>query len=66
MPTKIDYKKCNGCKKCYDICPFDIYTWDEEIGMPKRTYDEECWHCGICVMDCPKRAIELIYPASMW
>jgi NAD-dependent dihydropyrimidine dehydrogenase PreA subunit len=35
MPAKIDYKHCIGCQKCYDICPIDVFTWDEEIDMPK-------------------------------
>ena len=44
----------------------DIYTWDEQMEMPKVAYKEECWHCGICWMECPKRAIDITYPASFW
>lgn len=66
MPAKVDYKKCIGCKICYDRCPLDVYTWDEELDMPRVTYWDECWHCGICWMECPKRAIDITYPASMW
>jgi adenylylsulfate reductase, subunit B len=67
MPaTKIDYHKCTGCKKCYEVCPMDVFTWDEEMKLPRVTYWEECWICGICWMDCPKRAIDITLPASMW
>lgn len=66
MPAKIDYKKCISCRKCYEECPMDVFTWDTEVDRPKVTYDEDCWHCGICFMDCPKRAITIIYPASLW
>ncbi len=67
MPaTKIDYRKCNGCKKCYNLCPMDVFTWDDEMNMPRVTYWEECWICGICWMDCPTRAIDVTLPASMW
>jgi succinate dehydrogenase/fumarate reductase flavoprotein subunit len=66
MPAKIDYKKCIGCKKCYDLCPIDVFTMDEQTNMPAATYNEECWHCGICWMECPKRAIDITYPASFW
>lgn len=66
MPAKIDYKKCIGCKICYDLCPLDVITWDEEIEMPRVTYEEECWHCGVCWMECPKWAIDITYPASLW
>ena len=66
MPVKIDYQRCNGCQRCYDICPMDIYGWGEELNMPKVMHDEECWHCGICFMECPKRAIDITYPVSYW
>lgn len=66
MPAKIDLKKCIGCKKCYDLCPLDVFTIDETTNMPVATYNEECWHCGICWMECPKRAIDITYPASFW
>lgn len=66
MHVKIDYRRCTGCKKCYDLCPMDVFTWDEETKMPRATYEEECWFCGICWEDCPKRAIDIKYPASLW
>lgn len=66
MTTKIKYNKCNGCQTCYNICPMDVITWDKEINRPRVTYTEVCWHCGICYMECPKRAIEFQYPPSCW
>lgn len=66
MPVRIDYKKCTGCKRCYDICPMDVYIMDENFNMPRVQYDDECWHCGICYMECPKRAINVTLPASLW
>lgn len=65
MPVKIDYHRCNGCRRCYDICPMDVYLWDEELKMPTVAYEEECWHCGICFMECPKRAIDVTLPVSL-
>ena len=41
MPAKIDYKKCIGCKKCYDLCPIDVFTMDKQTNMPAATYNEE-------------------------
>ena len=66
MPVKIDYHRCKGRKKCYDLCPLDVFAWDEEMNMPRVAYEEEYWHCGICWMECPKRAIDITYPASFW
>ena len=66
MPVKIDCERCNGCRRCYDLCPLDVFTWNEETDMPVVAYEEECWICGICWMECPKRAIDITYPASCW
>ena len=66
MAVTIEYKKCTGCKNCYDICPQDVIAWDRKINMPDVAYEEECWHCGICWMECPKRAIDIVYPVSFW
>ena len=63
---KIDYKRCIGCNRCYNLCPMDVFKLDEELKMPRVSYEEECWFCGVCWMECPKRAIELTYPVSFW
>lgn len=66
QPINVDYHRCIGCMKCYDLCPMDVYTIDEERKIPVVTYDEECWFCGVCWMECPKRAIDIKLPASLW
>ena len=66
MPLKISYHRCIGCKKCYDLCPLDIFTLDEETDMPVVAHEYECSQCGICWMECPKRAIDVTYPVSCW
>jgi NAD-dependent dihydropyrimidine dehydrogenase PreA subunit len=63
---KIDNSKCVGCKKCYNVCPMDVFTWDAEAKRPVFTYEAECWLCGICWMDCGSRAIDIKLPASNW
>jgi len=66
MPVKINYQLCNGCGICYNVCPMDCYGWDEEKDLPILAHDEECWHEGNCVTDCPQKAIELKYPLQLW
>jgi NAD-dependent dihydropyrimidine dehydrogenase PreA subunit len=44
----------------------DVIAWDEKMDMPVVVYPEECWHCGVCWFECPKRAIDITYPASLW
>ena len=66
MPLSINYKKCIGCKTCYELCPQDIFSWDEKKKMPEIKYKYECSHCGICWVECPKRAIDITLPASFY
>jgi len=66
MLVKIDYHSCIGCMRCYDLCPMDVLVWDEEVNMPRIAYDEECSNCGVCWIECPKRAIDITSPVSWW
>lgn len=65
-PLKIDTEACNGCKRCYDICPMDVLGWDAEKKEPTVKYPGDCWFCGSCWLECPKRAIDIVYPACFW
>ena len=50
----IDSEKCDGCKKCMDICDFGaIYLVDEKA----RIESSLCTECGLCVDVCPQNAI---------
>jgi NAD-dependent dihydropyrimidine dehydrogenase PreA subunit len=44
----------------------DIFILDDDENIPVVAYEEECGFCGICWMECPKRAIDIIYPPSFW
>ena len=63
MPPVIDKEKCNGCGKCVEICPMDVFFGSKEGKVPVLTFPEECWHEGACVDDCPvEGAIRLRLP----
>ena len=66
MPVKIDYHACNGCKACYRECPADLFGWDEEQDIPFVAYPGECWHCGICKMECSENAVQLTLPPQCY
>ena len=51
---KIDEKKCNGCKKCVEICRFNAIT---VIGETVLTFPELCHSCGGCMEVCPEKAV---------
>jgi NAD-dependent dihydropyrimidine dehydrogenase PreA subunit len=49
----INYAKCTGCGKCYNICPADTFEFDRESHLLTVAYPEDCWYCGACIYDCP-------------
>jgi adenylylsulfate reductase subunit B len=65
MPPIIDKDKCNGCGKCVEICPNDVFFGSQLGEIPKVTYPDQCWHENACVNDCPKEAIVLRIPLPM-
>lgn len=65
MPPLIDEKRCNGCAMCYNHCPGDLFVIDKKSKKAKLLYPDECWHCGVCRMDCPKNAIKIVFPLQM-
>lgn len=55
---------CIGCNRCVDICQVDVFLPNPEKGKPPvALYAGECWYCGSCVVECPKKgAIKLRHP----
>jgi adenylylsulfate reductase, subunit B len=65
MPPVIDKKKCKGCATCYANCPGDLFVFHKKEKLPELKYPDECWHCGVCRMDCPEKAIRIVFPLEM-
>ena len=51
---EIDLERCDGCKKCMQICRFRAIT---VIGDTVLTFPELCHSCGGCMAVCPREAI---------
>ena len=51
---EFDEAKCDGCKKCVDICRFHalIYIKDKPV-----VFSEVCHSCGGCELVCPNGAV---------
>ena len=62
---KIDPKLCNGCGKCYDECPMDVFGWDEAARRPTVAHPGECRFCLICEMNCPEIALDVGLPLHL-
>jgi len=63
MPPRINLEACTGCERCAEVCPLDILGFVG--GVPVVSHADECWHCGICAMDCPSGAIRIELPLYM-
>ncbi len=55
----LDEKRCNGCKKCLDVCNFGAIKWDDKKNKPIFN-SFLCEGCGSCMLVCPNKAIKLI------
>ena len=57
MKVKIDLKKCTGCGKCLESCPFEAIS----IKAEKAVIDyDKCGACGACEAGCKRGAISLV------
>lgn len=58
IKIKIDEDACVGCALCVDVCPTDVFEFDEEKCIPVVKREEECFGCFSCSEICPAEAIE--------
>lgn len=58
-PLKIDSKLCTECKLCYKVCPIQVAPLGFKRSGLETVKDGDCLKCGLCVLSCPKRALEL-------
>ena len=52
----IDYDRCSGCRKCFDFCFFDVFSFTD--GLPRAVNPDNCKPgCPACARICPSGAI---------
>ena len=56
--AEVDEEKCAACLTCVRICPYEVPRIDP---VTKKAHIEAaaCQGCGICVSECPAKAIVL-------
>ena len=56
FPVVIDDKICNGCNRCVEVCPVDVFAANPKKGNPPLVlFPGECWQEGSCVEVCPRK-----------
>ncbi|MBO4312382.1 MAG: CoB--CoM heterodisulfide reductase iron-sulfur subunit A family protein [Desulfovibrionaceae bacterium] len=58
--SNVNIKRCVGCGKCVDVCPFQAITKENIRGEIKaQVIEAVCQGCGLCAATCPQGAIQL-------
>ena len=65
MTAEFNYEKCTKCGICYDLCPLDVISLNEEE-EPFVFYPDECQLCFICQVECPSEAVHVKIPLAFW
>jgi NAD-dependent dihydropyrimidine dehydrogenase PreA subunit len=51
--------KCIGCKVCLEVCPRNLYVFNEKDKKVNLTFPEKCINCNACVKRCLAQCIEI-------
>ncbi|ODS32224.1 MAG: NAD(P) oxidoreductase, FAD-containing subunit [Candidatus Scalindua rubra] len=54
--ASVSEEACIACLTCVRVCPFEIPKIEKEENF--AFIDGDCQSCGICVVECPAKAIE--------
>jgi NAD-dependent dihydropyrimidine dehydrogenase PreA subunit len=59
LEVEFDPEKCNGCKQCrvMGACPMKAVRFDDR-GTSVLRDEALCFHCGLCVSECPNGAFQ--------
>ena len=62
MISCVDFKRCVGCGKCLQVCPYGAVKEVDMRGETKAEVVETvCQGCGLCTATCPQGAIQLCH-----
>jgi NAD-dependent dihydropyrimidine dehydrogenase PreA subunit len=58
VQIEIHEQACRGCQMCKEICPTEVFSFDEEKGKVRVKEMEDCIACLSCAYICPSGAIK--------
>jgi heterodisulfide reductase subunit A len=53
--SRIDARRCSGCRGCIEVCPYGAIFFNEEAGVAEVN-PALCKGCGACAAACPSEA----------
>lgn len=56
----VDDNSCVGCLTCVRICPYEVPKIEK--GSTTAYINADCQSCGLCIVECPARAISFKTP----
>jgi len=54
---QLDTEKCNGCKKCLQVCPHAVFVIEARKAVIVDR--DACMECGACAINCPENALSV-------
>lgn len=58
--ARVDNNLCVGCLTCVRVCPFEVPKIAK--GSTTAYIDGDCQSCGLCIVECPAKAISFKTP----
>jgi NAD-dependent dihydropyrimidine dehydrogenase PreA subunit len=55
----IEDKGCRGCTLCVDLCPVDVFDYDEGKDLAKVARGDDCIGCFSCFYACPSQCVDV-------
>ncbi|MHA1293088.1 MAG: HgcAB-like fusion protein [Promethearchaeota archaeon] len=56
---EIERKKCIGCKVCIEVCPRNLYTFNEIDKKVDLQFPDKCINCNACVKRCLAQCLKI-------
>jgi NAD-dependent dihydropyrimidine dehydrogenase PreA subunit len=63
---RYDLNACIGCRFCINVCPMDVYRFDEKQLKSIIAYPENCQACGMCFYTCLGGSLQISLHSHMF